>query len=127
MFDNASDLGMAKEHVKTVSVIKDPDRNEEISTVTTRSLESKLEAYSKEQLLQYIVSVGIRKNDELLDLEEINEMTVNQVLKCVKYDLFKRAQFIRHKSVVQEYEKKESIGRFVMKKLNIDKKRRKIF
>lgn len=127
MFDNDSDLGMAKEHVKTVSVNKDTDINEEISTVTTRSLESKFEAYSKEQLLQYIVSVGIRKNDELLDLEEINEMTLNQVLKCVKYDLFKRVQFIRHKSVLQEYEKKGSIGRFVMKKLNIDKKRRKIF
>ena len=123
MFDNASDLGMAIEHVKTVSVNKDPDRNEEISTVTTRSLESKLEAYSKEQLLQYIVSVGKRKNDELLDLEEINEMTLNQVLKCVKYDLFKRVQFIRHKSVLKEYEKKGSIGRFVMKNLNIDLKK----
>ena len=97
---------MAKEHVKTVSVMKDSNRNEEISTGTTRSLESKLEACSKEQLLQYIVSVGKRKNDELLDLEEINEMTLNQVLKCVKYDLFKRVQFIRHKSVLQNMKRR---------------------
>jgi len=127
MFDNASDLGMVKEHVKTVSVNKDSDINEEISTVTTRSLESKLETYSKEQLLQYIAIVGRKKNDELLNVEEINELTVNQVLKCVKYDLFKRVQFIRHKSVLQEYKKKGSIGRFVMKKLNIEKKRREMF
>ena len=46
MFDNAADLGMAKEHVKTVSVNEDTDINEEISTVTTRSLESKFESYS---------------------------------------------------------------------------------
>jgi len=118
---------MAKEHVKTVSVNKDTDINEEISTVTTRSLESKLETYSKEQLLQYIAIVGRKKNDELLNVEEINELTVNQVLKCVKYDLFKRVQFIRHKSVLQEYKKKGSIGRFVMKKLNIEKKRREMF
>ena len=38
MFDNASDLGMVKEHVKTVSVNKDIDIKEEISTVTTKSL-----------------------------------------------------------------------------------------
>jgi len=59
--------------------------------------------------------------------EEINELTLGQVIKCTKYDLFKKVQFIRHKNILVEYEKKGTIGRFVMKKLKIKKERRKRF
>ena len=57
-----------------------------------------------------------RKQDVIDEQEEINAMTLGQVVKCAKYDLFKKVQFIRHKKILDEYESRGSIGRFVMKK-----------
>ena len=32
------------------------------------------------------------------------------MIKCTKYDLFKKVQFIRHKNILVEYEKKGTIN-----------------
>ena len=120
-------LETEKRRVKTVTVENDPNQNEEISTVTARSLETRLETYTREQLLQYIIRIKKTKENELLDVEEINELTLTQVITCAKFELFKRIQFIRHPSLLKDFEKKGSIGRFVMRKLKIKKERRKIF
>ena len=114
--------------IPTVTVANDPNTSEAMSTVTTaRSFESNLDNYSKQQLLYYIKNNKRKKHNLEDEQEEINEMTLGQVIKCAKYDLFKKVQFIRHKNILVEYEKKGTIGRFVMKKLKIKKERRKRF
>lgn len=127
-FSNTECILELKKKTKTsCNVENDSQKSEQLSALTARSLGSKLETYNKEQLLQYIISIKNGKECQLLDIEEINEMTLISVIKCSKYELFKRIQFIRHQNVLKEYEKKGSIGRFVMNKLKIDKKRRKVF
>ena len=117
-----------KEQLNTIAVQDDVQNSESISTVTEdKSFESGLLSKSNEELIQILLKMRKQRKKGNEDLEEINEMTVNEVLKCSKYDLFKRVQFIRHQSVLREYEKKGSIGRFVMRKLKIEKSRRKIF
>ena len=114
--------------IPTVTVANDPNISEAMSTVTTaRSFESNLDNYSKQQLLYYIKNNKRKKHNLEDEQEEINELTLGQVIKCTKYDLFKKVHFIRHKNILVEYEKKGTIGRFVMKKLKIKKERRKRF
>ena len=110
-----------------VTVENEPNRIESVSTITDRSFQSNLENYTKRQLFEYIVEIKKRKQDVIDEQEEINAMTLGQVVKCAKYDLFKKVQFIRHKKILDEYESRGSIGRFVMKKLKIKKERRKRF
>ena len=116
------------EQLKTVTVVHDQNKEETISTVSSRSIQTNLSNYTKQQLYQFIVDLKkntLAKQD--IETEEINEMTENQVLKFAKNELFKRVQFIRHKNVLYEFKKKGSIGRYVMKKLQVGKERRQVF
>ena len=113
---------------KINTVANDVQNSEIISTVTEeKSFESNLNDKSHEELIGMVMKMRKQKNQDNEDVEEINEMTVNEVFKCAKNDLFKCVQFIRHQSVLREYEKKGSIGRFVMRKLKVKKNRRKRF
>ena len=126
--DGDSLLKSGKDKINTVAIQNDARNAEIISTVTEeKSFESNLHSKSHEELIEMVMKMRKRKNQDNEDIEEINEMTVNEVFKCAKNDLFKRMQFIRHQSVLREYQKKGSIGRFVMRKLKIKKNRRKIF
>ena len=121
-------LKSGKEKINTVAIQNDAQNAEIISTVTEeKSFESNLHAKSHEELIGMVMKMRKQKNQDSEDVEEINEMTVNEVFKCSKNDLFKCVQFIRHQSVLREYEKKGSIGRFVMRKLKIKKNRRRRF
>ena len=123
-----SDSATPRKRIKTIPVEIDPCKNEELSTVTARSLETKFGTYSKSELLKYIINIKkMSRDNEQTDVEDLNEMTIMNVIKCAKYELFKRVQFIRHRSLLIEYEKKGSIGRFMLKKLKIPKERRKVF
>ena len=124
--DEDSLLKSGKEKINTVA--NDAQNSESISTVTEeKSFQSNLNDKSHEELIGMVMKMRKQKNQDNEDVEEINEMTVNEVFKCAKNDLFKCVQFIRHQSVLREYEKKGSIGRFVMRKLKVKKNRRKIF
>ena len=126
--DGDSLLKNGKDKINTVAIENDAQNAEIISTVTEeKSFESNLHSKSHEELIEMVMKMRKNKNQDNEDVEEINEMTVNEVFKCAKNDLFKCVQFIRHQSVLREYEKKGSIGRFVMRKLKIKKNRRKRF
>lgn len=126
--DDNTLLKSGKEKISTVAIRNDAQNAEIISTVTEeKSFESNLHGKSQEELIGMVMKMRNQKNQDNEDVEEINEMTVNEVFKCAKNDLFKCVQFIRHQSVLREYEKKGSIGRFVMRKLNVKKNRRKRF
>ena len=127
--DGDSLLKSGKDKINTVAIVQNDTQNAEIiSTVTEeKSFESNLHSKSHNELIEMVMNMRKHKNQDNGDVEEINEMTVNEVFKCAKNDLFKCVQFIRHQSVLREYEKKGSIGRFVMRKLKIKKNRRKRF
>lgn len=109
----------------TVTVDGYGDKRDSESIVSGETLSSKLENYTKEQLFRYICKIRAKKTKG--EVEEVNKITLNEVIKCSKYELFKKIQFIRHHNVLEEYTKKGSIGRFVMKTLKIKSSRRQIF
>ena len=51
---------------------------------------------------------------------ELNPIQEGHVRKLVKFELWKRIQFIRHTHVLDGYETDGTIGKFVMDRLNID-------
>ena len=51
---------------------------------------------------------------------ELNPIQEGQVRKIVKFELWKRIQFIRHTHVLDGYETDGTIGKFVMDRLSID-------
>ena len=109
----------------TVTVDGYGDKRDSESIVSSDTLSSKLENYTKEQLFRYICKIRAKKDNS--DVEPVNKITLHEVIKCSKYELFKKIQFIRHHNVLEEYTKKGSIGRFVMKTLKIKSSRRQVF
>ena len=51
---------------------------------------------------------------------ELNPIQEGHVRKLVKFELWKRIQFVRHTHVLDGYETDGTIGKFVMDRLNID-------
>ena len=85
----------------TVTVDGYGDKRYSESIVFGKTLSSKLENYTKEQLFRYICKIRAKKTKG--EVEEVNKITLNEVIKCSKYELFKKIQFIRHHNVLEEY------------------------